>query len=115
MSLVGIMAAQLNERLYISAYTQHLVLYKTDYQNTKYIIFLRALTQIAHSEAEQLTYLVGIAVPKNTQTEECGMDFVKTITLSEPTRPSMNKCSFKVNFMEGSIVQKNTEHDKCDM
>ena len=43
------------------------------------------------------------------------MNFVKTITLSEPTRPSMNKCSFKVNFMEGSIVQKNTEHDKCDM
>ena len=77
MSLVGIMAPQLNERLYISAYTQHLVFYKTDYQNTKYIIFLRALTQIAHSEAEQLTYLVGIAVPKYTQTEGMWNGFCK--------------------------------------
>ena len=73
MSLVGIMAPQLNERLYISAYTQHLVLYKTDYQN----FFLRALTQIAHSEAEQLTYLVGIAVPKYTQTEGMWNGFCK--------------------------------------
>ena len=77
MSLVGIMAPQLSERLYVSAYTQHLVLYKTDYQNTKYIIFLRALTQIAHSEAEQLTYLVGIAVPKNKQTEGMWNGFCK--------------------------------------
>ena len=92
-----------------------LFFYKTDYQNTKYIIFLRALTQIAHSEAEQLTYLVEMQSPNTHRLRECGMDFVKTITLSEPTRPSMNKCSFIVNLMEGSIVQKNTEHDKCDM
>ena len=71
------MAPHLIERLYISAYTQHLVFYKTDYQNTKYIIFLRALTQIAHSEAEQFTYLVGIAIPKYTQTEGMWTRFFK--------------------------------------
>ena len=54
MPLAGFMAPQLDERLYTFAYTQHLVLYKTNYQNTKYIIFLRALTQITHSEAEKI-------------------------------------------------------------
>ena len=47
------MAHQLNEMLCISAYTLHLVLYKTSYQNTKYIIVLRALIDITHSEAEK--------------------------------------------------------------